>query len=66
VSDKDQRVSHAATVENKRLGAGFAFIKAQRDAEVSKPRVKTNSEALGYRGRGRKSKTMVPYQAAAE
>lgn len=34
VFDKDQRVSHAAIVENKRLGAALAFIKAQRDAEV--------------------------------
>ena len=29
--DKDQRVSHAAIVENKRLGEVLAFIKRQQD-----------------------------------
>ena len=52
--DKDQRVSHAAIVENKRLGAALAFIKAQRDLAVQSPRVKTNSEAGGYRRTGQK------------
>jgi len=51
VFDKEQRVSQAATVENKRLGAALAFIKAQRDDERPPPRVKTNSEAGGYRPR---------------
>ena len=41
--DKDQRVSHAGIVENKRLGAALAFIKARRDLAVPLPRVKTNS-----------------------
>jgi hypothetical protein len=49
VFDKDQRVSHTAIVENKRLGAALAFIKARRDLAVPSPRVKTNSEAGGYR-----------------
>jgi hypothetical protein len=52
--DKDQRVSHTAIVENKRLGAALTFIKAQRDLESSPPRVKTNSEAGRYRKNGRK------------
>jgi hypothetical protein len=52
--DKDQRVSHTAIVENKRLGAALTFIKAQRDLRVSPPRVKTNSEAGGYQKNGRK------------
>ena len=52
--DKDQRVSHSAIVENKRLGAALAFIKAQQDAGLPPPRVKTNSEAGGYRPNGRK------------
>ena len=39
--DKDQRVSHAAIVENKRLGEVLAFIKSQQDARAS-VRVKTN------------------------
>ena len=52
--DKDQRVSHAAIVENKRLGEVLAFIKSQQDARPS-PRVKTKSETIGYRKTGRKS-----------
>jgi len=52
--DKDQRVSHAAIVENKRLGAALALIKAQQDAGLPPPRVKTNSEAGGYQPNGRK------------
>jgi hypothetical protein len=51
--DKDQRVSHAAIVENKRLGEVLAFIKSRQDARPA-PRVKTNSERTGYRKTGRK------------
>jgi hypothetical protein len=47
-------VSHAAIIENKRLGAALAFIKAQRDLAVPSPRIKTNSEAGGYRRTGQK------------
>jgi hypothetical protein len=47
VFDKEQRVSQAAIVENKRLGEALAFIKAQQDAR--KPvRIKTKSEQMGY------------------
>jgi hypothetical protein len=46
VFDKEQRVSHAAIVENKRLGEALAFIKAQQDRRP--PRLKTNSERIGY------------------
>ena len=47
VFDKEQRVSQAAIVENKRLGEVLAFIKAQQDAR--KPvRIKTKSEQMGY------------------
>ena len=51
--DKDQRVSHAAIVENKRLGEVLAFIKSRQDARPP-PRVKTNSERTGYQRTGRK------------
>jgi hypothetical protein len=54
VFDKEQRVSHTAIVENKRLGATLAFIKAERDREIPPPRVKTTSEAGGYQSNGRK------------
>lgn len=51
--DNDQRVTHAAIIENKRLGDVLAYIKQQQD-QMPAPRVKTNSEALGYQKRGRK------------
>ena len=55
VFDKDQRVSQAEVVENKRLGAALAFIKAQQDAPRPASRVKSASEAGGYIRAGRKS-----------
>ena len=45
--DKEQRVSQAAIVENKRLSEVLAFIKVQQDMRAP-PRVKTNSEKSGY------------------
>jgi Helix-turn-helix domain len=51
--DKDQRVSHAAIVENKRLGEVLACIKSQQELR-SPPRLKTNSERIGYQKTGRK------------
>ena len=52
--DKDQRVTHAAIVENKRLGEVLAFIKSQQDPRRRRA-VKTNSEKIGYQKTGRKS-----------
>ncbi|CAN7159582.1 ISNCY family transposase [Phyllobacterium sp. LjRoot231] len=51
--DKDQRVTHAAVTENKRLGDVLSFIKAQQDP-LPAPKVKTNSEGIAYQKRGRK------------
>ena len=53
VFDKDQRVTHAAITENKRLGDMLAYIKEQQDQRVA-PKVKTNSDKNGYKPRGRK------------
>jgi transposase len=53
VFDKDQRVSHAAIVENKRLGEVLAFIRNQQELR-SPPRLKNNSERIGYQKTGRK------------
>ncbi|MBB3310400.1 hypothetical protein FHT78_002143 [Rhizobium sp. BK196] len=53
VFDKDQRVTHAAITENKRLGDVLAYIKERQD-ERPAPKVKTNSEQIGYTPRGRK------------
>jgi transposase len=53
VFDKDQRVSQAAIVENKRLGEVLAFIKRQQDQRVAL-RLMTNSERKGYQKTGRK------------
>nr|WP_245441732.1 ISNCY family transposase [Rhizobium leguminosarum] len=61
VFDKDQRVTHAAITENKRLGDVLAYIKERQDQQ-SKPDVKTNSEKNGYvrraRGPGRRKDFM--------
>ncbi|WP_159949175.1 ISNCY family transposase [Rhizobium sp. 18065] len=53
VFDKDQRVTHAAITENKRLGDILAYVKERQDQQVP-PVVKTNSEKIGYQSRGRK------------
>jgi hypothetical protein len=52
VFSKDQRVSHTAIVENKRLGHALALIKAQQDSHFE-AKVKTNSEKGEYQKRGR-------------
>jgi len=51
--DKDQRVTHAAITENKRLSDVLAYIKERQDQRPT-PVVKTNSEKIGYRPRGSK------------
>ncbi|CUX71138.1 MULTISPECIES: ISNCY family transposase [Agrobacterium] len=53
VFDKDQRVTHAAITENKRLGDILAYIKERQDKQTT-PKVKTNSDKNGYISRGRK------------
>jgi transposase len=53
VFSKDQRVSHTAIVENKRLGHALAIVKAQQDLTLA-TKVMTNSEKTGYKKRGRK------------
>jgi hypothetical protein len=55
VFDKEQRVRQAEVVENKRLGAALALVKAMQDAPRPSPRVKSASEAGGYVKIGRKS-----------
>jgi hypothetical protein len=52
VFDKDQRVTHAAITENKRLSDVLAYIKERQDERP--PKVKTNSERIGYKPSGRK------------
>lgn len=52
VFSKDQRVSHTAVIENKRLGHALAVVKAQQDVECM-PTVMTNSEKGGYKKRPR-------------
>jgi hypothetical protein len=53
VFSKDQRVSHTAVVENKRLGHALSLIKAQQQVK-HEPKVQTNSEKLGYKKHPRK------------
>ncbi len=52
VFSKDQRVSHTAIVENKRLSHALATVKAQQDIEYL-PKVMTNSDKGGYKKRPR-------------
>ncbi|MCU1226571.1 MAG: Integrase catalytic region [Edaphobacter sp.] len=52
VFSKDQRVSHTAIVENKRLGHTLALIKTQQDSHFE-VKIKTNSEKGEYQKRGR-------------
>ncbi|PYE28157.1 hypothetical protein C8J32_1011, partial [Rhizobium sp. PP-CC-3A-592] len=58
---KDQRVTHAAITENKRLGDVLAYIK-ERQEQQDKPVVKSNSDKNGYvrraRGPGRRKDFM--------
>jgi transposase len=48
VFSKDQRVSHAAIVENKRLSHALATVKAEQDIQHT-PKVMTNSAKVGYK-----------------
>jgi hypothetical protein len=52
VLSKDQRVSHTATVENKRLGHALKIVKAQQEIKRT-PKVMTNSAKGGYQKRPR-------------
>jgi transposase len=52
IFSKDQRVSHTAVIENKRLGHALALVKAQQDVK-RETKVRTNSEKLGYQKQGR-------------
>jgi hypothetical protein len=52
IFSKDQRVSHTAIVEDKRLSHALATVKAQQDIKHM-PTVMTNSVKGGYKKRGR-------------
>lgn len=49
-----QRVTHAAITENKRLGAVLAYIKKEQEKTPPKPKVKPESARNGYKKTGRK------------
>jgi transposase len=55
VFDKEQRITHTAITENKRLGEVLSWIKARQDEVRAAPKIKTNSEQTGYKKRGRKA-----------
>ncbi|KAA0570762.1 ISNCY family transposase [Azospirillum sp. B21] len=61
--DKDQRVSQADIVENKRLSAVLAQVKEMQENRPP-PRVKTNSEKTGYRKTGRRKPNSGPAEGA--
>ena len=52
VFSKDQRVSHTAVIENKRLGHALSIVKAHQDLK-RETKVLTNSEKTGYKKRPR-------------
>lgn len=54
VFDKEQRVSQGEIVENKRLGAALALVRARQETRRPPPRLRTISEAGGYQARPRK------------
>lgn len=54
IFDMDQRVTHAAITDNKRLGAVLEHIKEMQDAAPPKPKVRTNSEKMGYKPNGQR------------
>ena len=54
VFDKGQRVGQGNIVENKRLGAALALVKAQQEIRRPPPRLRTSSEAGGYQARPRR------------
>ncbi|WP_027256271.1 ISNCY family transposase [Leisingera aquimarina] len=54
IFDMDQRVTHAAVTENKRLGAVLAYVKEMQEKAPPKPKLRTNSEKMGYQPRPRK------------
>ena len=54
IFDMDQRVTHAAITDNKRLGAVLEHIKELQDAAPPKAKVRTNSEKMGDKPNGRR------------
>ena len=52
IFSKDQRVSHTAIVENKRLRHALTTVKAQQDLK-HEPKIQTNSDKGGYKKRPR-------------
>lgn len=53
--DKDQRLTHAAIIENKHLSAVLALITIEQDKAAPKPKVKPVSARNGYVKTGRRS-----------
>src|SRR5918998_4457822 len=58
--DKNQRVTQAAIVENKRLSEALSWVKARQD-ELRPVRTKTNSEAGGYVARPRRRRGPISF-----
>jgi len=53
IFDMDQRVTHAAITDNKRLGAVLEHIKEMQDKAPPKYPVRTNSEKMSYKPNGK-------------
>jgi hypothetical protein len=68
VFEKDQRVVHAAVVENKRLTEALAMVRTLQAQSPLVPKVKTSSEKEGYISNGRKPGRRLdsPYRRTPE
>ena len=53
IFDKDQRVTQADIVENKRLSEVLSHIKKRQEQTPPIPKIKTNSEKMGYKPRAK-------------
>ncbi|QAX32210.1 ISNCY family transposase [Leisingera sp. NJS204] len=66
VFDMDQRVTHAVVTENKRLSAVLAHVKEMQEKAPPKPKVRTNSEKMGYKPNGRPSGSCLKNASVTE
>ena len=64
--DKDQRVTHAAVVKNKRLGEALTMIREMQAQSLSSSRIKTNGEVAGYVSNGRKRGRPLSLRSAGQ
>ncbi|KZK92964.1 Integrase core domain protein [Pseudovibrio sp. Ad5] len=65
VFDKEQRVTHAAVTDNKRLGEVLAFVKKEQEASPPRVKVKSASDKGGYQKRVRRPRRVRRSEGAS-